>query len=411
MTEPTPSSRSPCTTPCRGIYFGSYHQPVYEKVEDLKTTAKKKDHVWVKVYAVSLNPVDAKGVIGDKLPSSLTKIRTLVHNCVVKNTRVGFDFAGIVVDGPSTDDASISQLAATTSGQQFPPGTRVFGTMPPLKGSFSTYVQVPTHQIAVAPTKLSFEECAALPLVGLTSLQALKPFIISNNKEDDTRPPSNVLVIGGSGGTGHIAIQVAKALRAQNVVTICGSSNVQFCHEVGASYVVDYHATPDVTSQLKSIISSPDKLNGQKFDVLLDCVTSGDPNDASFDYPQRIRDVSAGIVTPDHLYQRLGGQFFDWVRAGLARPGIFPHSWLWPDQRERLFWIKFPHSSPALAELAQMSDAGYLRPRLGKVYNEMTANTVQQAIEDSLSRRIQGKVVIRVVTDTPNNDNAATAMT
>mmetsp|Transcript_38551 Transcript_38551/g.93401 ORF Transcript_38551/g.93401 Transcript_38551/m.93401 type:complete len:547 (+) Transcript_38551:45-1685(+) len=413
------------TDHCRGIYFGSYHQPVHEKIEsqlhkNSHSIKCKKNHVWVKVYAVSLNPVDAKGVIGDKLPSTFTKLRTIVHNCMVKNTRVGFDFAGVVVTDPSrvgsgnddadtrmkkkNDNSNIQQASSSQNEEQYPPGTRVFGTMPPLKGSFATFVEVPTHQIAVAPSKLSMTECAALPLVGLTALQALKPWIINTdnkhrNDDDNLQhlPSSNVLIVGGSGGTGHVAIQVARALGAQNVVTICGTSNVQFCHEVGATYVVDYKTTSDIVGQLKDIVSSPDKLNGQRFDVILDCVTSGDPNDRSFDYPGRIRDESADIVTHDHLYQRLGGRFGDWVRAGIARPGIIPHSMIWPDPRERLFWIKFPYSSQFLSELAQMSDEGKLKPRLEKLYNEMTADTVQQAMEDVLSQRVQGKVVIRAV--------------
>ena len=422
--DPSHSSSSTITLDldqCRGIYFGSYHQPVYEKIENqirrryTKGIKCKKGHVWVKVYSVSLNPVDAKGVIGDKLPSTFTKLRAIVHNCIVQNTRVGFDFAGVVVADPSRaragrgNDDNCNAHAYAYAEERFSPGTRVFGTMPPLKGSFATFVEVPTHQIAVAPATLSMTECAALPLVGLTALQALKPCIVNpdDNKslrtDDDTiqqtLPSSNVLIIGGSGGTGHVAIQVARALGAQNVVTICGTSNVQFCYEIGATYVVDYKTTSDIVDELKDIVSSPDKLNGQRFDAILDCVTSGDPIDRSFAYPSRIRDESAGIVKHDHLYQRLGGKFGDWVRAGIARPGILPHSMIWPDPQERLFWIKFPHSSQLLSELAQMADEGKLKPRIEKVYDEMTADAVQQAMDDVLSRRVQGKIVLQTVSE------------
>lgn len=351
-------------------------------------------HVLVQVHAVGLNPVDAKGVIGDKLDTSWTRLRRWTHNLMVKDTRVGFDFAGVVVAGTARGNDDNDSIIA---GNPYPPTTRVYGTMPPLTGSFSEFIRVPVHQIARAPSTWSMEEAAAMPLVGLTAWQALRPRILPGRR-------SNVLIVGGSGGTGHVAIQVARALGAKNVVAVCGTSNVVFCQDCGATHVVDYSTTPNVIIALQEVVAT--SLAGQAFDVILDCVTSGDPNDAQHDYPNRIRQAtSPSLVTPNHLYQRLGGQWSDWIRAGLARPDIFPHSWLWKDARERLFWIKFPHSAGALAELTKMAEAGHLKPRLQKVYPEMTADTVQQAMEDVLSRRVQGKVVLRVL----SNDKATTS--
>lgn len=365
--------------------------------------------VLVQVYAVGLNPVDAKGVIGDKLPLNWTRLRTWMHNFFVKGTRMGFDFAGKVL--PDTDydiDGGDGHTA-----RPFPPGTFVYGTMPPLQGSFADYVRVPLHQIAKAPANIAFgegsntassnvesltvEEIASLPLVGLTAWQALSPYIVPRE--------SSVLIVGGSGGTGHVAIQIAKALGAKHVVTICSARNFAFVRHCGATHVVDYMSqSSDVIQDLQHLVMR--ELDGQRFDVILDCVTSGDPRDAQFGYPERIRYAFPAIVTPDHLYQRLGGHWSDWIRAGLARQGVFPHSWLWKDPRERLFWIKFPHSTAALQELTKLVEMGKVKPRVEKVYPTMTVDTVQQAMDDVLTRRVQGKIALQVLPQAERSSSA-----
>jgi NADPH:quinone reductase-like Zn-dependent oxidoreductase len=348
----------------RGVYFGGFEQSLYEKSVILMGPSKSQ--VLVKVHAVGLNPVDAKHVIGDKLPYHWTTLRRNSHNLLVKDTRVGFDFSGTVLQ---------------ENLPKFPKGTRVFGTMPPFGGSCADYICAPIHQIAKASDCLSFEECAALPLVGLTAWQALSPHIALDQ--------SNVLIIGGSGGTGHVALQVAKALGAKELVTVCSKRNIDFVKECGATHAIDYHESNDIIRSMQQYAP---------FNVILDCVTSADPEDARHNYPQLLR-TTPGLVSSDHIYQRLGGQSSDWIRAGLARPKIFPHCWLWKDSRERLFWIRFPHSSHELEELTRMADSGQLRPKIQKTYIGLSADTVQQAFEDIRSRRVQGKVVVNVCPD------------
>jgi reticulon-4-interacting protein 1, mitochondrial len=360
LTSESPERISPMSRSSKGVYFGAFGRPVYEKTVVL--TQQPRSHVLVKVDVIGLNPVDAKQVIRDKLPLSWRRGRRLLHNFLVKDTRVGFDFAGTVAQ----------------SHQLFEVGTRVFGTMPPLKGSCAEYISVPSHQLAEAPRCLSSEECAALPLVGLTAWQALSPYIVQGH--------SRVLILGGSGGTGHVALQIAKALGAAQVTGLCSTSNVDFVRECGASHVVDYTQSKNIMQELKQ--SGP-------FDVVLDCVTSADPNDLETNYPKLIRN-STGLLTPDAFYQRLGGEWPDWIRAAMARVNILPPSWIWPDPQERLFWIKFPYSQDALSELAKLVERGQLKPKIQKVYQGISATNVEDAFADILGRRVRGKIVIKI---------------
>jgi NADPH:quinone reductase-like Zn-dependent oxidoreductase len=381
----------------RGVYFGAWGQPVYEKNVPLKSSTKRSSssHVWVRVHAVGLNPVDAKHVIGDKLKHDWVQLRRWAHRTMVQDTRVGFDFSGIIVVGNNT----------------YEKGTRVFGTMPPLQVSCAEYVKVPLNQIAKAPNKLTLTESAALPLVGLTAWQALSPHIMQQQEEQlYNSPPLRVLVIGGSGGTGHVALQVAKALLGANnadLVTICSTRNIDFVKQCGATRVVDYSKMSSTDEMVQEVFRDG------PFDLILDCVTSGDPEDAQHQYPafvrmhqQKEQQQQQQLLQSNnrrdnyYLYQRLGGEWTDWIRAGIAR--ILPklmQKWLWKDPRERLFWIRFPHLSHELQELARLADQGVLKPKIQKVYKEFSAATVKQAFDDITSRRVQGKVVVQVLSD------------
>jgi NADPH:quinone reductase-like Zn-dependent oxidoreductase len=342
----------------RSVVFGDYQGAVQDQIEHAPPKIGR-NQLLVQVQAVGLNPVDAKQVVGDKLPDGWFK--KLLHNMMVRNTRVGFDFAGTVVESKSCE--------------YYTPGMNVFGTMPPLKGSCAPYIVVPTHQVACMPRNISFAQAAALPLVGLTAWQALQPHLVAGQ--------SNVLVVGASGGTGHVALQVAKALGANQVVAVCGASNVDFCRSCGATQVINYQ-DGDVVARLEQL--------GVSFDLVFDCVTSADPRDFSFNYPQEIQ--SSRILSNNYLYQRLGGLTPDWIRASLKRVGLPP---CWRNPQEQLFWITFPRSSEQLKELGKLAEMGQLAPKISKTLSGLTAANIQQGFDDILTRRVHGKIVVEVL--------------
>ena len=79
---------------------------------------------------------------------------------------------------------------------------------------------------------MSFEEAAAVPLAGLTALQALRD-------HGNVQPGTRVLINGASGGVGSYAVQIATALGAE-VTAVCSTQNVEAARRHGATHVIDY---------------------------------------------------------------------------------------------------------------------------------------------------------------------------
>lgn len=166
--------------------------------------------VLVRVKAIGLNPLEARLRAGEfpligRPPFIL-----------------GWDISGVVDEGPQT--------------WRFRPGDEVFGMplFPRAAGAYAEVVSAPALHLARKPASLSHVEAAALPIVGLTAWQGL--IDLGGVTEGD-----RVLVHGGGGGVGHVAIQIAKALGA-HVVATAGGSKREFVEECGADEVIDYTA-------------------------------------------------------------------------------------------------------------------------------------------------------------------------
>lgn len=172
--------------------------------------------VLVRVHAAGLNPKDAlvrKGKYAALSGGVFPKIP-------------GLDFAGTVAAlGPGASDVA--------------PGDRVFGALREWsfqRGTFAEKVVVKRTELARMPDGLSFEDAASLPLAGQTALQALRDLA-------GVRPGDEVLVNGGSGGVGTLAIQIAKALGAR-VTSVSSAANRKLCRSLGADVALDYKGSP-----------------------------------------------------------------------------------------------------------------------------------------------------------------------
>ncbi|MGX9229838.1 NADP-dependent oxidoreductase [Streptomyces albus] len=167
--------------------------------------------VLVRVRAIGLNPLEARLRAGE---FPLIGRPPFV---------LGWDISGVVADAPKT--------------WRFRPGDEVFGMplFPRAASAYAEAVAAPALHLARKPASLSHVEAAALPVVGLTAWQGLVDLGGGVTEGD------RVLVHGGGGGVGHVAIQIAKA-RGAHVITTAGRSKREFVEELGADEVIDYTA-------------------------------------------------------------------------------------------------------------------------------------------------------------------------
>jgi NADPH:quinone reductase-like Zn-dependent oxidoreductase len=108
-------------------------------------------------------------------------------------------------------------------------GDAVFGIC---DGSFAEYACVRMDKLARKPANLSFDQAAAVPISGLTALQAVRD-------HGRVQAGQTVLIVGASGGVGSFAVQVAKAFGAE-VTGVCSTAKVDAVRALGADHVVDY---------------------------------------------------------------------------------------------------------------------------------------------------------------------------
>ena len=111
---------------------------------------------------------------------------------------------------------------------RFAPGDEVLGVA---EGSFAEYAIAPADKVVRKPARLSFEQAAALPISGVTALQAVR--------KADVKPGQDVLVIGAAGGVGTLLVQIAKAFGGR-VTGVSSTSKLDLVRSIGADDVVDY---------------------------------------------------------------------------------------------------------------------------------------------------------------------------
>ncbi|MBB4689345.1 NADP-dependent oxidoreductase [Amycolatopsis jiangsuensis] len=184
--------------------------------------------VLVRVEAVGLNPLEARLRAGE-FPLLGTPPFVL-----------GWDISGVVEE------------AATW---RFRPGDEVFGMplFPRPAQAYAELVSAPALHLARKPASLSHVEASALPVVGLTAWQGLVDL-------GGVSAGDRVLIHGGGGGVGHVAIQIAKALGA-HVTTTAGSSKREFVEGLGADEVIDY-PTVDFAETVRDVDLVLDTLGG-----------------------------------------------------------------------------------------------------------------------------------------------------
>ena len=177
---------------------------------DVRRPTLKPDELLVQVHAAGLNPID------NMIPTGMFK--PVLHFQLPAT--LGSDLAGVVVEVGS--DVT-----------RFKAGDAIFASVFDLGiGSIAEFTVVPERAAAPKPANLDFVQAAAMPMVGLTSWQALKERL-------NLRAGQKVFIPAGSGGIGSFAIQLAKHLGAK-VGTTTSTGNVDLVRRLGADEVVDY---------------------------------------------------------------------------------------------------------------------------------------------------------------------------
>ncbi|KAA3667357.1 NADP-dependent oxidoreductase [Pectobacterium carotovorum] len=178
--------------------------------DDVDYPSLNADEILVNVYAVGLNPID------NMIPTGIFK--PVLHFTLPAT--LGSDLSGVVI-------------AVGSSVTRFAPGDEIFASIFDRgTGSLAEFAVVPENAAAMKPANLDFVQAASLPMVSLTSWQAL----IERAK---IRPGQKVFIPAGSGGIGTFAIQLAKHLGA-TVGTTTSTGNVEWVSHLGADDVVDY---------------------------------------------------------------------------------------------------------------------------------------------------------------------------
>jgi NADPH:quinone reductase-like Zn-dependent oxidoreductase len=213
----------------RAIRQNAYGGPEVLQLVDVDKPVPGDGEVLVRVRAASVNPLDWHFMRGEprfmRISSGLRK---------PKQESAGVDFAGTVE-------------AIGRNVTQFKPGDAVFGGR---SGAFAEYVSVPEDkQIALKPGNVSFEEAAAIPVAGITALQALRD-------GGHLETAQSVLINGAGGGVGTFAVQIAKSFGAR-VTGVTSTTNVEMVGEIGADEVIDY-TKQDFTR------------SGKRYDLMID---------------------------------------------------------------------------------------------------------------------------------------------
>ena len=216
----------------RAIRFATYGGPEVLALDEVPAPQAKPGHVLIKVHAAGVNPVDAKirsGMLSAFFPLNLPAI-------------AGRDGAGTVVDSDS----------------DFAAGERVcFIASDVAQGSYSEYTLVDRKSVVLAPRQLAMHECASIPLPALSAYIALMVSV-------QIKPGMRVLIHGGAGGIGGLAVQLARHQGA-DVTATCSHESSPYAAANGAQHIVE-HDRQDFSAVCRDMDVVLDTIGGEVHD-------------------------------------------------------------------------------------------------------------------------------------------------
>lgn len=308
----------------KAIRISQFGGPEIMSLQDVDTPEPEAGEVLVKVIAAGINPVDYKiregqypQVTSDKLPLTL-----------------GREVAGIV-----------SQVAAGVT--QYREGDRVFA-MIGADGGYAEYARVPTAHLARIPQTMSWTQAAGLPLAGHTAWQALV-------EHGSIEQGHKVLIHGGTGGVGHLAVQFARVKGAE-VYATASAQSLAFLKSLGVDRAIDYEA-----ERFEDIC--------KEFDLVIDTI-GGETQSRSWQVLGDGGRLVSTLEMPDASHPQAKG------KTGMR-------------------FTAEPRGQE-LASIAGLIEAGEVSVVIAKSFNLGEAAT---ALDYLANEHVQGKVVLRVHKD------------
>jgi len=327
----------------KAMILNEYGDNVEFKSAELPQPVVQAGHVVVRVAATSVNTVDTMiRQMGKDLPLSPDLPAVL-----------GMDFAGTVE-------------AIGEGVSNFVPGDEVYGCaggLADLQGTLAEYMLADAKLISHKPKSISMREAAALPLVGITAYEGLQ--------RANVHAGQKVLVHGGAGGVGHVAVQLAKHFGADVYATISGDKQMDIVQGYGATGI--NYRTDTVADYVEKYTK------GAGFDVVFDTV-GGENMTNSFEAAALNGQVTTTVslleldLTPAHF-------------KGLSIHVVFM---LIP----MLYNHKREEHGIILTKLAEIVDQGGLKPLLDET--QFVLAEIGKAYDRLTSGQAIGKVVVKI---------------
>ncbi|UEB98104.1 zinc-dependent alcohol dehydrogenase family protein [Pseudomonas sp. HN2] len=317
----------------KAMILKSFGGPDSFELSDVPKPVPQAGQVLVRVHATSINPLDYQVRRGD------------YPDLVPLPAITGHDVSGVVeAVGPGVS--------------AFAPGDEVWYT-PQIfegQGSYAEYHVAAESIIARKPSSLSHLEAASLSLVGGTVWEALTVRAV-------LRVGESILIHGGAGGVGHVAIQVAKAMGAR-VFTTVREANADFVRSLGADVVIDYTQEDYVEAIMRETA-------GHGVDVVFDTI-GGDTLSRSADVLAQLGRVVSivDIAQPQNLVQAWG-------------------------KNASYHFVFTRQNRGKLDELTALVERGQLRPHVGAVYSLADIPLAHARLE-SANNGLIGKIAIAV---------------
>lgn len=303
--------------------------------------------VLAEIHAASINPIDFKIRDG--------KVRLLIQYKMP--LVLGNDFSGVVV--------KVGKKVT-----RFKVGDEIYARPRKSKiGTFAEYISIHEDDIALKPKNLSFEEAASIPLVGLTSYQALHDIM-------QLQKGQKILIHAGSGGVGTFAIQLAKAMGA-TVATTASEAGADLVTSLGADKVINYKK-----ENFEAILNNYDAV----FDTL-----GGKTLEKSF----KIIKNGGNIVS---VSGRPNARFAKEYGSGLWKTLLFSAASrkltaLEKKHHAQYSFLFMKPSGDQLRIIADLIESGSIKPVIDRTFSFEDA---QKAMEYAESGRAKGKIIVKI---------------